>query len=75
VTGAQHYQEILPNGGIVAEQEIPIHFRLLGAGDFERMAAAAGFRVLDRWGDYNRSPFDERQSPFMIYNLSLSPRT
>jgi hypothetical protein len=36
---------------------------------FESMARDAGFRVLELYGNYDRSPFDAIRSPVMIWVL------
>jgi SAM-dependent methyltransferase len=72
VTGAQRYRELDAEGLEVREVYLPIRFRLIPPRSFEAMAAAAGFSVVSRWGDYDRAPLDPDRSPFLIYDLQLT---
>lgn len=56
-----------------ARHMVELRFRLLTRAQFETMAIQAGFRVEALYGDYNRAPFDEASSPFMIWVLRKQP--
>jgi SAM-dependent methyltransferase len=55
-----------------ARRRLDLSFRLLNRAQFEAMAAAAGFEVEALHGDYQRAPFDEESSPYMIWILRKS---
>jgi SAM-dependent methyltransferase len=67
--GSQHYREIDPSGTVVDELMLPLRFWLFGLGELEDLGRQAGLAIETVWGDYARSPFDARQSPFMIVQL------
>ena len=69
-TGLQRYREEDAQGGLVAEVQLPIRFRLISSATFEALAREAGFRVVETWGDYERRPLDPSTSPFLIYRLA-----
>jgi SAM-dependent methyltransferase len=48
---------------------IEMRFTLIERDEFERAAVAAGFRVVELFGGYDRSPFDPATSPSMIWIL------
>jgi SAM-dependent methyltransferase len=52
-----------------AKRMMELRFAVVARGEFEAMAAQAGFTVAALYGDYSRAPFDEAQSPFMIWEL------
>ncbi len=52
-----------------ARHRMELSFRLLDRAQFETMATAAGFHSEALYGDYQRSPFEEESSPYMIWIL------
>ena len=46
-----------------------MEFELIERGQFEAMALAAGFRVLELHGSYAREPFVPGSSPVQIWEL------
>jgi hypothetical protein len=46
-----------------------MEFAFVEKDHFESMARDAGFRVLELYGNYDRSPFDAIRSPVMIWVL------
>ncbi len=52
-----------------ARHRMELSFRLLDRAQFEAMATAAGFHSEALYGDYQRSPFVEESSPYMIWIL------
>lgn len=72
VTGMQ-FVEVYDAAGVLVEKRfVEISFSLLPPKDFEAMAAEAGFKVVERFGDYQRSPFDPETSPFVIWALAAA---
>jgi SAM-dependent methyltransferase len=69
VHGIQFY-EVSDSRGVVGEkQQINVSFYLFHRSQFEILAHTAGFKVVQLYGNYDRSPFDEAKSPFMIWVL------
>jgi SAM-dependent methyltransferase len=68
-SGHQFYEVYDPEGMLVEKQHLPVSFYLFHGSQFEKLAHAAGLRVVRLYGDYQRSSFDEAKSPFMIWVL------
>ena len=69
VNGMQ-FVEVYDAAGVMVEKRfVEIEFSLLAPSEFEAMAAAAGFTVAARFGDYQRAPFDPDTSPFVIWEF------
>jgi len=69
VHGFQFYEEYDARGTMREKSILPLHFSLIGRGEFEAMAESVGFKVVTLYGDYARAPFDEEASPYMIWVL------
>lgn len=69
VEGVQLYEEYDGMGLLQSKRLLEIRFALLERDRFEARAAEAGLRVVALYGDYNSAPFDERTSPYMIWEL------
>jgi len=69
VSGMQFYEVYDPQGELVEKTQLNVAFHLLHRRQFEKLARTAGFKVVRLYGDYERSPFDEAESPFMIWVL------
>ena len=69
VHGIQFYDVYEPQDVLVEKKQLPVSFHLFHRNQFEKLAQAAGFKVVRFYGDYERSPFDEAKSPFMIWVL------
>ncbi len=68
-SGIQFYDVYDPRGVLVEKKQLHVSFHLFHRSQFEKLAHAAGFKVVQLYGDYERSPFDEAKSPFMIWVL------
>ncbi len=53
----------------VERATVPVRFALFAPDAFEAEARAAGFEVEERFGDYDRAPFDAERSPHAIFVL------
>ena len=71
MTGIQLYEEYTADGVLREKSFLDVQFRLVEKDEFIILAEAAGFRVTALYGDYACAPFDEKASPFMIWELSL----
>ena len=69
VTRLQFFEFFGNDGHLRSKQLLPMEFAIVEKVQFESMARDAGFRVLDLYGDYDRSPFDAHRSPVMIWIL------
>jgi len=58
-----------------ARHHVELVFRLLTRMEFETMASEAGFAVEALYGSYDRSPFEEESSPYMIWILGKAQST
>jgi SAM-dependent methyltransferase len=66
VTGQQVFEASDGPGGPLWRRTIEIAFRLVTLEQFEDLATRTGFRVEAVFGDYDRAPFVEASSPYMI---------
>jgi SAM-dependent methyltransferase len=57
-------------GALERAHQLTIVFALIEPAELVGLAEAAGFRVVARYGDYDRSPFDPATSPFFICELA-----
>lgn len=65
----QHFELFADDGRLLSNYSLPMDFALIEKDDFEGMAAEAGLRTLQLFGNYDRSPFDPAASPLMIWLL------
>lgn len=69
VNGLQLYEEYDSKGVLQAKRMVETRFVLHEKDALKGLAAGAGFKVLDLFGNYDRSPFHPESSPFMIWKL------
>jgi SAM-dependent methyltransferase len=76
VTIEEFYEVYGQENLMQARHRLDLSFRLLDRAQFEAMFTAAGFEVEALYGDYQRAPFEEDSSPYMIWVLrkTLSER-
>lgn len=70
VNGLQLFEEYDGKGVMRSKRLLETQFSLLESAEFEKLAKAAGFKVVALYGDYSRSEFREAKSPFQIWVLS-----
>jgi len=70
VSRLQFYEYFGPDGRLAWKRVFPQEFELIERRGFEEMAIAAGFRVSQLYGSYERAPFDPATSPVMIWVLA-----
>ena len=66
VDARQFYELYDAEGRLVGKRLLELSFALVAPADLENQAANAGFAVAERYGDYDRSPFDAGRSPYFI---------
>ena len=69
VTRLQFFECFDGEGQLQQKRLLPMEFALVEREAFASMAEAAGFRVVELYGDYDGSPFDPERSPVMIWVL------
>lgn len=69
VSAMQFYEIYNGENRLVEKRWLDVKFRLIERGEFAELAEMAGFRVAALFGDYDRAPFIEETSPFMIWCL------
>ena len=57
------------DGQLEEKRWLDARFRPVERAEFQATAEVAGFRVVALYGDYDRMPFREEISPFMIWVL------
>lgn len=65
----QFYEFFDASGELRTKRLLPMRFALLGEEEVRNLATSAGFRPVALYGDYERSGFDPRSSPFAIWVL------
>jgi SAM-dependent methyltransferase len=70
VTGLQLYEDYDCEGIMRQKTMLDVRFRLVEKDKFAMLADDAGFTVSALYGNYDRSPFEEGSSPFMIWELA-----
>ncbi len=69
VTVMEFFEEYDDKALLIAKRCAEIRFHVLEKVTFEHLIRQVGFEVVQLYGDYSRAPFDEEQSPFMIWVL------
>ena len=69
VSRLQTFELYRADGALEWTRELAMEFEIVERDAFERMAAGAGFGVVDLYGDYERRAFDPSSSPVMIWML------
>lgn len=63
----EFFEEYDTGGILRSKRYSPLEFHLLEKEAFERLIDAAGFEVVNLYGDYTYALFDRDSSPFMIF--------
>jgi len=69
VTRRQFFEYYNESGLLEWKRLMTLEFELIEKETFQEMAGGAGFKVAALYGNYDRSEFDPRHSPFMIWVL------
>jgi hypothetical protein len=75
VTGTQFYQVYDAQGVMQSDLSLDVQLYLHDQPGFEALFRSAGFASDALYGDYARSAYDPRQSPFMIWILTKAVPT
>lgn len=68
-SGEQFYERYASGKVLLEKRILGITFYLFDRNEFELLLTETGFSVDKLYGDYERHPFDEKTSPFMIWSL------
>ncbi len=69
VTGVQTFEAINADGGTLWTRSVHIAFRLVAKEEAETMFSETGFEAEWLFGNYDRSPYRDNDSPYMIWGL------
>jgi hypothetical protein len=69
VSRLQFFELFGSDGRLLWKRLLRMEFAFVEKEAFERMAQEAGFRVVQLYGSYDRTPFDPVRSPVMIWVL------
>jgi ubiquinone/menaquinone biosynthesis C-methylase UbiE len=69
VTRHQFFEHFDASGNMNWKRLLRMQFEFIEEQDFQEMAERAGFKVLEQYGNYDRSEFDSLRSPVMIWVL------
>ena len=72
VSGTQFYELYGGSKKLLSERSLDISFYLFGKEEFEKLAERCGFKITEIYGNYDSSPFDEKNSPYIIYKMEPS---
>ncbi|HYF84240.1 MAG TPA: hypothetical protein VEB00_14565 [Clostridia bacterium] len=65
----QLYEFYDREGNQTGKKLLKLKFKLISQEAIEKMVLGAGFTIKEFYGDYQKNPYDESKSPFMIYVL------
>jgi SAM-dependent methyltransferase len=69
VNGVQIFEIMDKKGKALSRYKLPIHFTLFSKEEFGKLFSLAGLYPKSLYGDYQRSDFNEKTSPYMIWTL------
>jgi len=73
--GKQLYDIFDEEKHLLEERSLDVSFCLFSKHEAEALFRAAGFEVANLYGNYDRSPFHETTSPFMIWRLKKAKKS
>ena len=69
VSGFQKYEIYDDSNNLIEERNLDINFRLISDSEFRSLIKPLDLKIVDIFGDYQKSEFDEETSNFLIYKL------
>jgi SAM-dependent methyltransferase len=69
VYGSQFFELYDARGLLLSKRMVPFRFRVMTRAELEALAAACGLYPSAMWGGYDGSPYDEKNSSFMIWDF------
>lgn len=74
VSGFQFYEVYDKDHNLICKRRLDVNFYLFQKKEFEKLAERCGFKIIDLYGDYHYSTFDEEVSPYIIWKLKRGYR-
>jgi SAM-dependent methyltransferase len=71
-SGKQTYDRFSPDRVLIDHRSLDVSFYLFHKLEFETLSRDVRFEVAELFGNYDRTPFDEQASRFMIWKLVRS---
>jgi SAM-dependent methyltransferase len=71
-SGEQLYEQRSRDKRLIDQRHLAVNFYLFSKSEFAALIGDAGFETEAFYGDYDRRPFDQGASPFMIWKLKSS---
>ncbi len=68
-SGEQLYEQFSQDNRLIDRRRLDVNFHLFSRTEFEALVDEAGFVTQAFYGDYDRHPFEQETSPFMIWKL------
>ncbi len=69
VDGKQLFELYDARGILQSKRMVPFHFRIMTRQEMETRASACGLYPVALYGSYDGAPYDEKHSPFMIWDF------
>jgi SAM-dependent methyltransferase len=71
VRGDEVFEASSASGEVLWQRDVPIVFRLISLEEFEGLASKGGLALESVYGNYDRAPYVDAISPFMICTLRM----
>ncbi|MGA2625176.1 MAG: class I SAM-dependent methyltransferase [Bacteroidota bacterium] len=71
-SGEQLYERLSRDKRLIEQRHLNVNFYLFSESEFAGLIRDVGFEIEALYGDYDRRPFDQGTSPFMIWKLKRS---
>ena len=65
----QFYEIYDQNHKLIEKRRLDVNFYLFQKAEFETLIKQCGFEIINLYGDYHYSPFEEEHSPYIIWRL------
>lgn len=69
VSGLQLYEIYDKDNSLIWKKYLDVNFYLFHKLEFEQLIEKSGFKIIDVYGDYSYSSFEDETSPFIIWKL------
>lgn len=69
VSGFQFYEIYDKEYDLIGKKYLDINFYLFQKGEFELLIEESGFKIVDIYGDYSYTKYEQETSPYIIWKL------
>jgi predicted RNA methylase len=66
----QFYDFYDSSGNLINKKKLELKFKLITRSEMESLIKETGYAIKEFYGNYDKSTFDEKESPFMIFVLT-----